>query len=74
MLAFYDTGAPGTWADAIAHSPCLKVSDHAPGNFAKTLDITTCAECGIALGPLDSCPHIGGLGEGARAHGGGTSA
>jgi hypothetical protein len=33
---FEDNGEPGTWVDAILHSPFLKVSDYAPCDLPET--------------------------------------
>ena len=30
MTAFIDNGEPGTWADMIAHSPTLRVTEYSP--------------------------------------------
>lgn len=30
LPAFFDDGCDGQWADAIIHSPCLKVADYRP--------------------------------------------
>jgi|GEM_PF-4137267 len=38
----------GAWADAIAHSPCLKVSDYAPGDIPEALESPASAPCAVA--------------------------
>lgn len=51
--AFFDDGAPGTWLDAIYHSPLLDVRDHAPSDGSKALALPPAPNHGASFpGPV----------------------